>query len=126
MTCGSVVADTALETIAEIVSGNPRGVILWCDEPAWLAQLGDAGNDGSDRARWLEAWNAGGVTLKRRTDKSSLQLEKFPVSILATTPPDRLKEVLEEGDDGPAARFLYAWPGPQPYCPLASGKDRQG
>ena len=117
-----VVADTALETIGEIVSGNPRGVILWRDEPAWLAQLGDAGKDGSDRARWLEAWNAGSVTLKRRTDKSSLQLERFPVSILATTPPDRLKEVLEEGDDGPAARFLYAWPGPQPYCRLASGK----
>ncbi len=120
-----VVADTALETIAEIVSGNPRGVILWRDEPAWLAQLGDAGKDGSDRARWLEAWNAGSVTLKRRTDKSSLQLERFPVSILATTPPDRLKEVLEEGDDGPAARFLYAWPGPQPYCPLANGKIAQ-
>ena len=100
-------------------------MILWRDEPAWLAQLGDAGNDGSDRARWLEAWNAGGVTLKRRTDKSSLQLERFPVSILATTPPDRLKEVLEEGDDGPAARFLYAWPGPQPYCPLANGKIAQ-
>ena len=117
-----VVADTALETIADVVSGNPRGVILWRDEPAWLAQLGEAGNDGSDRARWLEAWNAGSVTLKRRTDKSSLHLERFPVSILATTSPDRLKEVLEEGDDGPAARFLYAWPGPQPYCPLANGK----
>jgi hypothetical protein len=116
------VADTALETIAGVVSGNPRGVILWRDEPAWLAQLGEAGNDGSDRARWLEAWNAGSVTLKRRTDKPSLQLERFPVSILATTPPNRLKEVLEEGDDGPAARFLYAWPGPQPYCPLANGK----
>src|SRR4029077_18704053 len=86
-----IVAETALEAIAEIVAGNPRGVILWRDEPAWLAQLGDAGNDGGDRARWLEAWNAGSATLKRRTDKSSLQLERFPVSILATTPPDRLK-----------------------------------
>jgi hypothetical protein len=32
---------------------------------------------------------------------------------------------LEEGDDGLAARFLYAWPGPQPYCPLANGKIAQ-
>ncbi len=117
-----VVADTALETIADVVSGNPRGVILWRDEPAWLGQLGEAGNDGSDRARWLEAWSAGSVTLKRRADKPSLHLERFPVSILATTPPDGLREVLEEGDDGPAARFLYVWPGPQPYCPLADGK----
>jgi hypothetical protein len=117
-----VVADTDLEAIADVVSGNPRGVILWRDEPAWLAQLGEAGNDGGDRARWLEAWNAGSVTLKCRTGKSSLHLERFPVSILATTPSAGLKVVLEEGDDGPAARFLYAWPGPQPYCPLAHGR----
>src|SRR6266851_8428090 len=117
-----VVADTALETIADVVSGNPRGVILWRDEPTWLAQLGEAGNDGGDRARWREAWSAGSVTLKCRTGKSPLHLERFPVSILATTPPDGLKELLEEGDDGPAARFLYVWPGPQPYCPLADGK----
>ena len=117
-----IVADTALQAIAEIVSGNPRGVILWRDEPAGLAQLGETGNDGSDRARWLEAWNAGSVTLKRRADKSSLQLERFPVSILATTRPDTLKETLEEGDDGLAARFLYAWPGPRPHCPLANGR----
>jgi hypothetical protein len=120
-----VVADTALEAIADVVSGNPRGVILWRDEPTWLAQLGEAGNDGSDRARWLAAWSAGSVALKCRTGKSSLHLDRFPVSILATTPPDRLKEVLEEGDDGPAARFLYAWPGPQPYYPLANGKIAQ-
>jgi Protein of unknown function (DUF3987) len=120
-----VVADTALDAIANVVSGNPRGVILWRDEPTWLAQLGEAGNDGSDRARWLEAWSAGGIALKRRTDRSSLQLARFPVSILATTPPDRLKDILEEGDDGLAARFLYAWPGPQAYCPLANGKIAQ-
>ena len=72
-----------------------------------------------------DGWRPGApaaVTLKRRTDKSSLQLERFPVSILATTPPDRLKEILEEGDDGLAARFLYAWPGPRPHCPLANGR----
>src|SRR4030081_749626 len=45
-----VVADTALETIADVVSGNPRGVILWCDEPAWLARLSEAGNARSHRA----------------------------------------------------------------------------
>ena len=112
-----VVADTALETIADIVSGNPRGVILWRDEPARF--------DSSDRSGWLEAWSSGSVTLKHRTDKASRHLERFPLSILATTLPDGLKEMLQEGDDGLAARFLYAWPGPQPYCPLANGKVAQ-
>ena len=109
-----VVADPALEAIAEIVSGNPRGVILWRDEPAPF--------DGSDRAGWLAAWNSGSVTVKRRTDKEARQLERCAVSILATTLPDDLREMLQEGDDRLAARFLYAWPGPQPYCPLANDK----
>ena len=42
-----------------------------------------------------------------------------PVSVLATIQPDRLKEALRENDDGLAARFLYAWPGAQPYRALA-------
>ena len=109
-----IVADTALETIADIVACNPRGVILWRDEPALFAS--------SDRSGWLAAWTSGSVTVKRRTDKEVRQLERFAVSILATTLPDDLKEMLQEGDDRLAARFLYAWPGPQPYCPLANGK----
>jgi hypothetical protein len=114
-----VVADTALETIAEIVSGNPRGVILWRDEPAWLAQLGEEGNDGGDRARWLEAWCAGGVTLKRRPDKSSLQPKSFP-----SHPPRHRRTGRREC--WRRARIShgssFTWPGPQPYCPLANGK----
>ena len=47
-----VVADAAVESIAQVVSGNPRGVISWRDGPAaWFA------DDGKGRARWLQAWN---------------------------------------------------------------------
>ena len=109
-----VVAEPALATIAEIVPGNPRGVLLWRDEPVPF--------DSNDRAAWLAAWNSGSVTVKRRTDKEARQLEGFAVSILATTLPDDLEETLQGGDDRLAARFLYAWPGPQPYCSLANDK----
>jgi len=115
-----VVADAAVETIAEAVSGNPRGLIQWRDEPsAWLGQLGDADNDGGERAQWLAGWAAGAVTIERGARKLPLHLERFPVSILGTIEPDRLKEAFTEDDTGVAARFLYAWPGPQPYRALS-------
>jgi hypothetical protein len=115
-----VVADAPVETIAEVVSGNPRGLIQWRDEPsAWLGQLGDADNDGGERAQWLAGWAAGAVTIERGAGKLPLHLERFPVSILGTIEPDRLKEAFTEDDTGVAARFLYTWPGPQPYRALS-------
>jgi Protein of unknown function (DUF3987) len=107
-----VAADGAVDSLAEVVSGNPRGAILWRDAPsAWLA--------GPERAHWLQAWDAGAVTIERQRAKTPLHLESFPVSVLATIQPDRLKEALQENDDGLAARFLYAWPAAQPYRALA-------
>ena len=125
-----VVADAPVETIGEVVSGNPRGVISWRDAPlAWLAcpersrracpERSRRDDDRNGRARWLQAWDAGAVTIERQRGETPLHLESFPVSVLATIQPDRLKEALRENDDGLAARFLYAWPGAQPYRALA-------
>jgi hypothetical protein len=117
-----VVAETSPEPIADIVRGNSRGVVLWCDGPAaWLGQI-DRAADGSDRAHWLQAWAAGGVAFGRRGARTPLRLERFPVSILGTIQPDRLKEALQESDEGLAACFLYVWPGASPYGPLADRK----
>jgi len=113
-----VVADAPVETIGQVVSGNPRGVISWRDAPsAWLACRRD--DDRNGRAHWLQAWDAGAVTIERQRGETPLHLESFPVSVLATIQPDRLKEALRENDEGLAARFLYAWPGAQPYRALA-------
>jgi hypothetical protein len=116
-------ADTAtlLPALADIVAGNPRGVLLWCDEAdAWI---GDADEEGG---RWLAGWTAGAVTVAppRQPARS---LARFPLSILQTIRPERLKVSLE-GDDALAARFLFAWPGLQPYRALAvlkSSRDEE-
>jgi hypothetical protein len=114
-----VVSDSTLEALADVVAANPRGVILWRDElAAWLASLGRYANGGGDRAHWLEAWAAAGITINRRTRLVPLQLPRFPVSLIGTIQPDRLAESLQGSDDGMAARFLFAWPDPSPYRPL--------
>jgi hypothetical protein len=115
-----VVGDATLEALADVVSGNPRGVVLWRDElTAWLANLGRYANGGSDRAHWLEAWAAAGTTINRRSRKEPLFLRRFPVSVIGSIQPDRIAEVLHGSDDGMAARFLFSWPDAAPHRPLA-------
>jgi hypothetical protein len=112
-------ADSTMEALADVVSGNPLGVILWRDElAAWLANLNRYANGGSDRAHWLEAWSAAGITINRRSRTRPLHLPKFPVSVVGTIQPDRIADALAGDDDGLAARFLYAWPDPPAYTSL--------
>jgi hypothetical protein len=110
-----VVAETSPEAVADIIRSNPRGLLLWRDEPsAWLAQFADE----EDRIQWLQAWFAGAVTIKPPRAKAPLELESFPVSMLGTIHPDRL----QGSGEALAACFLYAWPGAQPYRSLADCK----
>ena len=113
-----VASDADPVALAGIVSGNPRGVLLWRDAPAAWIGAEDDDEDDSHGATWLAAWEAGAVTVARPRQPAR-SVPCFPVSILETIRPDRLKEALHSGDDSLAARFLFAWPGPQPYRALA-------
>ena len=114
-----VVADATIEALADVVAGNPRGVILWRDElAAWLANLGRYANGGSDRAQWLEAGAAAGVTINRRSRAQPMHLANFPVSVIGSIQPNRLAEAFVGSDDGMSARFLYTWPARPKYRSL--------
>lgn len=114
-----VASDADPVALADIVSGNPRGVLLWRDGPAaWPAGWSAAADDdGGHRTAWLAAWEAGAVTVARPRQPAR-SLPRFPVSILETIRPERLMEALRAGDDSLAARFLFVWPGVQPYRAL--------
>jgi hypothetical protein len=125
-----VVADATIEALVDVVSGNPRGVVLWRDElAAWLGNLGRYSN-GSDRPQYLEAWAAASVTINRKSRRGPLHIGRFPVSIIGSIQPDRIAEALYGADDGMAARFLYAWPVSPKYrsiltCPTVDSGSAQ-
>ena len=106
-----VVAETSLSALADAVTANPRGVVLWRDEaPQWLPRPGDAA-----RACWLQAWSARPISFGTR------RIERFAVSLLLASQPDRLSEVLA-ADEELASRFLVAWPPLPDHCPLGACK----
>ena len=109
-------ADPAV-LVGHIVAGNPCGVLLWRDGAGGLDGR-RGGRRGDHRARWLAAWTAGAVTVARAAPAARGRFAHFPVSILETVRPERLKASLQAGDESLAARFLFAWPGPQPYRAL--------
>ena len=85
--------------LADIVSGNPRGVLLWRDgrrRGQRASAAADDDEDDSHRATWLAAWEAGAVTVARPRQPAR-SLPRFPVSILETIRPERLKEALQLG-----------------------------
>jgi hypothetical protein len=48
------------------------------------------------------------------------------MSVLGSMQPDHLMEALADGNDSFAARFLYTWPDPPPYCRLVERRRPSG
>ena len=119
-----VVDDADPVVLAEIVAGNPRGLLLWRDGPgAWI---GGEAEDDADRATWL-----GGLGGARRHRDASAPARALGAAFSGQHRRDRAAAAAqgvaaerETGDDSLAARFLFAWPGPQPYRALAVSSAR--
>ena len=95
--------------------------MLWRDGPA--AWIGGEAEDDPHRATWLAAWDARAVTVMRPR-QPPCSVRHFPLSILETVRPERLKASLEAGDASLAARFLFAWPGAHPIARSRSSSVR--
>lgn len=92
-----VLREARFEQMASTLARNPRGMLLWRDGAAGcLAPLG------------------GGRSIR--------DLDPYAVSILGSIEPDCLTRSSPRGGDGLAARFLYAWPHPSAFRPLADRK----
>lgn len=110
-----IVRDITVEKLAEVLSENPRGLLLARDElSAWIGGF-DRYAKGEESAHWLEFYRAGKVTTDRKTGdngKKTMHVPRAAVSITGTIQPGTLERLLERKhfDNGLAARLLLAWP----------------
>jgi hypothetical protein len=108
----SVVTEASLSVVADAVTANPRGVVLWRDDPpTWL-------RSDAVRAPWLPAWSARSVSFGQgAAGKGARRIDCFAVSLLLACQPHHLSDMLAE-DGEFASRLLFAWPDPPSHCPL--------
>jgi hypothetical protein len=105
-----IMVDTTIEEAGQLLSRNPKGLILAKDELSGLLE-NFTRRGGSDKAFYLESFGGRPYTVDRVKHSEPIIIPSLAISILGGIQPDRLDSlVLKEADDGFAARFLYIWP----------------
>jgi hypothetical protein len=105
-----MMSDTTIERVATLLAGaTPKGVLLTRDELAgWLLGM-NAYNDGA-RAFWLEAYGGRRYRVDRQKHPEPIVIPRFAVSWFGGVQPDKVAEIMQGGDDGLLARFVWFWP----------------
>jgi len=112
-----VVQDPTVAKLGEILSRNPRGLLLLRDELAgWLKTLEADGHEG-DREFYLESWNGTGSFTVDRVKRGTVRIEGLCLSIVGGIQPGKLGAYIErairglEGADGLLQRLqVVVWP----------------
>ncbi len=111
----TVVEDTTVEALAEVMDGTPRGVLVVRDElAAWVKGMDQykTGGKGADRQFWLSAWSNGYVAVDRKSRGEPLILPRPFVGIFGSIQPAILPELGGGREDGLLDRYLFAYPEP--------------
>jgi hypothetical protein len=112
-----VTNDTTVEKLGELLSVNPRGLLVFRDElTGWLLSLDKQGQEGA-RSFFLEAWNGNGDFTSDRIGRGTIDIDATCVSVLGGIQPGPLSMYLRHaldggtGDDGLLQRLqLAVWP----------------
>lgn len=110
-----VVNDTTVERLGIILRNQPRGgPLLAVDKLAgWLANF-ERYSRGTDRPFWLSVYAARPHCVER-VSREPILIDRAGVPVVGGIQPDRLRSLLlQDDDDGMAARFLPVWPHPVP------------
>ena len=112
-----MVIDTTVEALAPILKDNPRGLLLARDElSGWFGSFdryASGGRGGSDEANWLSLFNAGSISIDRKTGtRQTIRARRASLCIAGGIQPGVLARTLlpEDVESGMAARFLMAHP----------------
>ncbi|HEX3315492.1 MAG TPA: DUF3987 domain-containing protein [Gemmataceae bacterium] len=125
-----VVADATVESLAQVLCENPRGVIMVRDELVSVVHGLNQykGGKGADRQFYLSAWSGDTITVDRKSDKSRhgaplLVVNPF-LGLVGGVQPDIVADLRGQRtrtappNDGWLDRFLFSWP----TTPLALGE----
>ena len=108
-----VINNATVESVGEILSKNPTGVLLFRDElSGWMAKL--QREDGrEDRAFYLEAFNGNGRFSYDRIGRGHIKIPSNTVAVIGGIQPRKLVPLLQAqreglGDDGFVERLQLA------------------
>lgn len=108
--------DTTIEKMHELLSQNPRGLLLHRDELMGLLSTWDKVGHEADRSFYLEAWNGDDSKTTDRIGRGTTHTKSLCVSILGSTQPDKLLGYFQQSlsgfcNDGLLQRFqLLVYP----------------
>jgi putative DNA primase/helicase len=108
--------DTTIEKMHELLSKNPRGLLLYRDELMGLLTSWDKEGHEADRSFYLEAWNGDDSKSTDRIVRKTTYTKNLCVSILGTIQPDKLLAYFQQTlsgfcNDGLLQRFqLLVYP----------------
>jgi hypothetical protein len=102
--------DSTTEKMVELLSDNPRGLLLFCDELTRLLAGWDREGRETDRAFYLESWNGVGNFTVDRIGRGTIHTDNLCVSVFGGIQPSRLTNYLYQavrggGNDGLVQRF---------------------
>lgn len=114
-----VVSDTTIEKLGCLLAENPLGLLLVRDElAAWVGGFDRyaAGGKGTDCPAWLSMFDAGTITIDRKSAPNTLFVERAAVSVLGSIQPGTLTRAFgrAEREAGLLARVLLAYPPDRP------------
>lgn len=111
--------DATIEALHDLLSENPRGILVFRDELVGLLKAWDKQGHEQDRAFYLEAWNGHGSFPLDRIGRGHVICDNLCVSILGGTQPDRVRSYLYQArrdNDGLLQRYqLLIYPDSTAY-----------
>lgn len=112
-----IVSDVTYQKLGQVLSGNPKGVLVFQDELSGLLKRLDSDGQEAARAFYLEAWNGKHSYTFDRIERGTIKIPRLCISLLGGLQPTKLHEYLRgaisggTGDDGLAQRFqLLVYP----------------
>ena len=109
----AIVRDITRESLAIVLSENPRGVLCSPDEAtAWIGSFDQYKAKGTDRQFWLSIYTGGALSVDRKGGREGVFVADPFCAVLGGIQPDLLATMRDDRgrDDGFLDRIVFAFP----------------